>query len=67
MMIPAAALPVMLWLPLQASVNGHSKVVQQLLAAGADPLAQNKEKRTAVDMAKTPELAQLLQAHKASS
>jgi hypothetical protein len=63
----AAALPFMLCSLSQASVNGHIKVVEQLLSAGADPLAQNKEQRTAVDMAKTPELAQLLQAHKASS
>lgn len=52
---------------MQASVNGHAKVVELLLGAGADPLVQNKEGRTAVDMAKTPELAQQLQAHKSSS
>lgn len=48
---------------LQASVNGHAKVVELLLGGGADPLLQNKEGRSAVDMAKTPELAQQLRAH----
>lgn len=47
----------------QASVNGHTKVAELLLGAGADPCLVNKEGRTAVDMAKTPELAQQLQAH----
>lgn len=51
----------------QASVNGHIKVAELLLGAGADPCLANKEGRTAVDMAKTPELAQQLQAHKGSS
>jgi ankyrin repeat protein len=52
-----------LYLCVQASVNGHTKVVELLLAGGADPLLQNKEGRSAVDMAKTPELAQQLKAH----
>lgn len=52
---------------LQASVNGHSQVVELLLAAGADPTQPNKAGRSAADMAKTPQLAQQLAAHKAAS
>ncbi len=45
---------------LQASVNGHAKVIELLLAAGADPSLPNHEGRTAADMAKTPEAQTLL-------
>jgi hypothetical protein len=41
---------------LQAAVNGHSKVVELLLAAGADTSLPNKDGRTPAAMAKTPEL-----------
>jgi hypothetical protein len=48
-------------------VNGHSQVVQLLLAAGSDASQLNKAGRSAADMAKTPQLAQQLAAHKAAS
>ena len=51
---------------LQASVNGHSAVVELLLGAGAQHQTKNKEGRTAADMAKTPEITQRLQAQSAS-
>jgi hypothetical protein len=41
---------------LQAAVNSHAKVVELLLAAGADRSVPNKDGRTPAAMAKTPEL-----------
>jgi ankyrin repeat protein len=52
---------VALSLVLQACVNGHVAVVQQLLKAGADAAAANKEGRTPLDMAKNDQVKEALQ------
>ncbi|KAG2445106.1 hypothetical protein HYH02_008973 [Chlamydomonas schloesseri] len=43
-----------------AAVNGHKAAAEALLAAGADKTAANRDGKTAADLAKTPELKELL-------
>ena len=44
-----------------ASFYGHLDIVRELLRAGADPTLQNKEGKTARDVAKTDEMRHLLE------
>ncbi|KAG2430804.1 hypothetical protein HXX76_009780 [Chlamydomonas incerta] len=43
-----------------AAVNGHKATAEALLAAGASKTAANRDGKTAADLAKTPELKELL-------